>query len=343
MRIMLASLAVLAVLAVLAGTSGAMNAHADVGSLMSPRAQMEAGIDAEYVACKEGKQLLIRDNGMALCINTDSVMRVVDAGLATKSDAPDSSERYMVMSDAIMATTNSLALYDEHGEAAFPMITAMNVTDGPYPWVMNIDTAEELADGSKLDRTGSTIWSDIELRAAMGAFRDELESGNPMWMSYVFLNPATDMNEAKTSWIVLRDGYVFGSGFYPDAEKAKSILPDWSIRKAIATYDLLGADEALAMITAMESTHENYPFVIDMDGIIVAHGSIPSHVGDEATISMLENWDEILEELVDTGYSTASYVFNNPATGNEEPKQSMLVLHDDYIFGSGIYDSMDMQ
>ena len=303
---------------------------------------MDAGIDAEYVACKEGKDLLIRNTGMAMCANEDSVMRILDAGFATRSDAKDSSARYQVMSDAVMAVTNSLALYDEHGEAAFEMITAMNVSDGPYPWVMNFETAEEMADGSILDRTGTTILSEIEFRAGTGMYQDILESGAPMWSSYVFLNPATNMQEAKMSWVVMRDGNVFGSGFYPDEEQARLILPDWSIRKAIAAYDLLGAEEAFAMITAMESTDENYPFVIDMDKIIVAHGSTPGHVGDPSVIPMQDNWDEILAELEATGSTTASYEFENPSTGELEPKQSMLVLHDGYIFGSGVYSSMGM-
>jgi len=50
-------------------------------TLMSPIAQMEHGTDANAVVCKEGLQLMIKSsNGLASCVKTTSVDRLVERG-----------------------------------------------------------------------------------------------------------------------------------------------------------------------------------------------------------------------------------------------------------------------
>lgn len=41
-----------------------------------------------------------------------------------------------------------------------------------------------------------------------------LNSGEGLWVDYVYENPATGNEESKRSWLVLHEGYVFGSGYY---------------------------------------------------------------------------------------------------------------------------------
>ena len=38
------------------------------------------------------------------------------------------------------------------------------------------------------------------------------------WVDYVFLNPETGQEELKHTWIVRRGDYLFGSGWYEEAE-----------------------------------------------------------------------------------------------------------------------------
>lgn len=336
------TLSLVMILGALVVVPGVLTSYGDGGNVLSPRAQMAAGIAAEDVACREGLQLMIRDNGNAICISEQSAMRLADMGVAMTSGMSDNGARYALMKDAILSVNDALALYDQYGEDAFEKITALNVEDHAYPWVTNYDTGIEVADGSVMDRRGTVVWSGIDLEAATRGVSGILESGNGAWVTYVFLNPATGMDEAKMSWTVLRDGYIFGSGFYIEGQKAKMIASDWSIRKAISAYNQLGTEEAFAHITAMESNRESYPFVIGMDGMVAAHGSTPLHVGEQSAISMLDEWESILAELADAGKATASYEFNNPATDTVELKQTMLVLHDGYIFGSGFYNSAGM-
>ncbi len=115
--------------------------------------------------------------------------------------------------------------------------------------------------------------------------------------------------------------------------------PQVVIQNAIATYDRLGTAEAFASINSMQSTQPTYPFVIDPDSrIIVSHGANPARVGAVSVITMLPEWPDILRDLARDGRATASYDFANPATGMVEPKKSLLMLHDGYVFGSGVYN-----
>ncbi len=55
--------------------------NADNHEIMSPRKQMESGIDAEDVVCKSGLVLMIRStNGAAACVKSSTSMKLFDAG-----------------------------------------------------------------------------------------------------------------------------------------------------------------------------------------------------------------------------------------------------------------------
>ncbi len=55
--------------------------NADNHEIMSPRKQMESGIDAEDVVCKSGLVLMIRStNGVAACVKSSTSIKLSDAG-----------------------------------------------------------------------------------------------------------------------------------------------------------------------------------------------------------------------------------------------------------------------
>ena len=55
--------------------------NADNHEIMSPRKQMEPGIDAEDVVCKSGLVLMIRStNGSAACVKSSTSIKLSDAG-----------------------------------------------------------------------------------------------------------------------------------------------------------------------------------------------------------------------------------------------------------------------
>jgi len=248
---------------------------------------------------------------------------------------------------AIMSTDNALFLYAQYGEDAFPKITALNVTEEWYPFVSDDEIGLEIADGSILDRTGVLYWEAHEFNAAYGPVMDILESGHGAYISYVFLNPETGMQQAKKAWIVLHDGYIFGAGFYLTGVHGDVTAVKWSVDTSVELYKLQGADDAFAAITAMESTFESYTFVIDSDSFdLVAHGADPSQVGSNVydLVAPDKDRDQIMADLSggDGATTWVKYMLANPETGMDAEKSALLKMYDGYIFGAGYFtdDSM---
>ena len=122
-----------------------------------------------------------------------------------------------------------------------------------------------------------------------------------------------------------------------DLDQAKE-----QVAAAIYRYNQIG-DDAFDEISDDDGSFidgEIYTFVITTDGVVQAHAADPDLVGDD--ISDLEDSDGSLvtQGIIDAASAQgglATYRFNNPVTGQEEPKDSWVVLHDGLIFGSGDY------
>jgi len=83
-----------------------------------------------------------------------------------------------------------------------------------------------------------------------------------------------------------------------------------------------------------------YPFIVDAEDMtILAHGDDPTKVGSKATPLMNneKSLEQIFLEIELKGYTWASYEYNNPETDTVQTKNSLLIIHDDFIFGSGYY------
>ena len=246
--------------------------------------------------------------------------------------------------NAMMSVDRALSMYAENGSDAFADITALNVTEEWYPFVMDTETRVELADGSVLDRSGQVIWSMQELNAAIGDVKDVLESGQGAFITYVFLNPETDEQQAKKSWVVLHDGYLFGAGMYLTGQWAGKAEAKWSVATTIEMYKELGAEETFAAVNAMNSTQESYPFVLNSELVSVANGADSGHVGERLSDLVMPDKDseQIMAELNDImAESWISYTFVNPSTGEDEEKTSLLRMYDGYVFGAGYYHHDD--
>ena len=116
------------------------------------------------------------------------------------------------------------------------------------------------------------------------------------------------------------------------------------VARAIAHYDEMGAEAALARFNADPAPEfldrDLYIFVYGPEDAIVAHGVDPSLLG--RTYSSFTDVDgkQFGEEMRQTASADGTWVdykWMNPATGEVEQKSSWLVLHDDHLFGVGIY------
>ena len=86
---------------------------------------------------------------------------------------------------------------------------------------------------------------------------------------------------------------------------------------------------------------EIYVFVLNADGVSLAHAANPSLVGQNLYNLKDSTGAFIVQgilEIASPEGSWGDYLFKNPLTGNEEPKRSWVVKRDDLIFGSGYYN-----
>ena len=178
------------------------------------------------------------------------------------------------------------------------------------------------------------------------------ESG--AWFDYTYDNPASAAVETKHSWVIIHDGFIFGSGWY-EPGPSKSDAPSYTkafVQQATNLYDAVGLEETLAYHNREESIDGQwYVFVIDEDDLVVGHPD-PKRLGLD-----LKGWvgtdangynfgPEMLSATGDGKW--VSYVYRNPESGglgidfdHLELKNVWVVRHDGLLFASGWYIDAD--
>lgn len=114
------------------------------------------------------------------------------------------------------------------------------------------------------------------------------------------------------------------------------------VESAIEAYDANGT-AAFVDMTAPSTTfvdRDLYIFVFDPNHLLVAHGANAELIGDDATILVDANgvpFGNTMIVTADDDGEWVDYMWMDPLTGTEVAKSSYVVLHDGYIFGSGVY------
>ena len=242
------------------------------------------------------------------------------------------------------AVSAALDMYDESGDDALKDITASaDDYDSSKPYVFVLDDTDApkiLAHGAFPDKVGADASPLLDADRPYGQILEELRSGEGAWAEYEFPNPATGLEQSKRSWLVLRDNYVFGSGYYTetDAQAVKR-----AVDEAIGLFEAHG-DSVLDSITSSAADYDSSrPYVFVLDGgdepLVLAHGAFSERVG--AVSSALADADrpygQILADLQSGEGTWVEYEFVNPATGQDQLKRSWLSSSGPYIFGSGYY------
>jgi len=231
----------------------------------------------------------------------------------------------------------AVELYDDLGEAAFAEITSSgDYIDGElYVFVLSADGIAAYA--ADPDRVGQSF-SDLDSIGA-SIVQGILDAATPdgAWTTYRTTNPTTGRDEPKRSWVVARDGLVFGSGYYNDVDE---LVKD-QVAGAIERYEAVGS-AAFEEITSSGDyiDGEMYVFVGAPDGVILAHAANPDLVGQDLYDLQDSTGAYIVRGILDTATpdgAWTTYRFTNPITGEEEPKHTWAVLNDGLVFGSGRY------
>ena len=193
------------------------------------------------------------------------------------------------------------------------------IANGARPELVNIDPPE------RIDATGYAYGE---------AFASATDEGK--WVSYVFLNPATDEPESKHSWIMEHDGLLFGSGWYA----APAEYTQYLVRQAIARYESEGREATIAYYNSPESVDGQwYVYIVDENDILVAHAVSSALVNTDAKEIVDADGFESGKATIDTTEEGKwiEYRWPNPVSGEAEKKRSWSVKHDGLVFGSGYH------
>ena len=175
--------------------------------------------------------------------------------------------------------------------------------------------------------------------SAIAALADE----DGAWFDYTFTNPATGGVETKHSWMVLRDGILFGSGWYEEGP-SKTDVEAYTrsvVQQAVNLYNAVGLDDTLAYYNTPQSVDGQwYAFIVDAEtGVTIGHHNPNLRDRDPSLRVDATGYfygDDLLAAAESGTWS--SYVIVNPGTGEEQRKHTFAVLHDGYIFASGWYE-----
>ena len=213
------------------------------------------------------------------------------------------------------------------------------ITDDIYPFVLNATDWSTVAHGTIPEQVGECC-SDAIRFTSIQPFEmvlEELESDGTVWVEYEFLNPDTGTDQLKRTWLVQKDGYIFGAGYYISDSRAQALVFSTALN-----YGFIGRGGVLGMINNVpDEPNSLYTFVVDpATGATIAQGADPSIIGSttdwEAAIAADPG---LLDTLQNENGDFVSYMFMNPKTGEVENKRSWLAIHQGDIIGVGYYDS----
>jgi cytochrome c len=161
-------------------------------------------------------------------------------------------------------------------------------------------------------------------------------------VEYVWLDPATNTVDHKTSYIERVGDYIVGVGYYTprsDAQRAKRFLDH-----AVAYMQQVGAEKAFAAFNDPSGEfvkNDLYVFVFDMQGKYMASGASPKMVGKAVKDMTDAAGNPVVKNLIDAAKAksegTVDYVWRNPVTNKVEKKRSYVEQVGDYVVGVGYY------
>ncbi len=210
-------------------------------------------------------------------------------------------------------------------------------TDALYPFVIDRDTWVRLADGVVPTRVNQPETILDTAAVSVDYVLSELDAKGSLWVTYIFHNPATDVEQLKRSFLQLHDGLVFGSGYYTLDTDAQA-----QTHSRVLEYERDGRDDAIESINMLADVPPTrYSFAVDTaTNMTLAQGV------NTALVNEITDWSAIMtaEQNVIDRLSRGSGIWVNyehvsPTTGNTEMKRSWLVLHDGIVFGTGYYSS----
>ena len=246
----------------------------------------------------------------------------------------------------------ALQRYEAEGrEATVAYYNTPESVDGEW-YVFIFDENDQLIAHANPDLIGMDLKEDLGVDVTGYRFGDLMLNATEegLWVDYLFQNLATGNQEYKHSWVVRRDGLLFGSGWYqvmPALSTAvtKAHPAEYTVAvvdRALRYYKAYGREETVAYYNTPESVDgEWYVYIFDENDLLIAHAN-PDLLGMDLKEELgLDptgyHFGTDMVEATEEGL-WVHYVFVNPATGEEETKHAWTVRHDGLLIGSGWYE-----
>ena len=263
-------------------------------------------------------------------------------------DEPDAYTKYVVQ--------QAIARYEADGrQETLGYYNRADSVDGQWYVVIADELDNLISHPTRPELVGTNLLNPEESSDSTGYFFGEIlaaASGQGRWVTAAMLNPVTGLEQARHIWAVRRDGLLFASGWFETPEVAETVAPPpedadaytkYVVQQAINLYDVSGRDATIAYYNTEQSVDGQwYVFIVDEDNLVVSHATIPENVG----LSLIEDlgidstgfaFGPVMAAAGETG-RWVSYVYLNPATGQEETKHSWVVRRYGLLFGSGWYE-----
>ncbi len=286
-----------------------------------------------------------RQRGLALAALIISLLALDDANAESQvsTDEPDLYTKYFVQ--------QALDYYDENGrQATIRYYNSTASVDGEW-YVFIVDENDlVVAHPTIPDTIGEDLKGDVGTDINGYNFGSVMASATEQgrWISYTYLNPARgNVQEQKHSWVIRRDGLLFGSGWYEEVEPTKRQPAAYTrsfVQEAIDRYDADGRQATIDYYNSVASIDgEWYVFISDESDLVVAHATIPELLGlgpDEITGPDGYPTGRAIADAADEDGEWVDYTYLNPATGKLETKHSWVIRYDGLVFGSGWYETL---
>ena len=138
-----------------------------------------------------------------------TLLLAAGCGGGPSKDEPDAYTKHFVQ--------EALDRYEDDGlQATLDYYNSPESIDGQW-YVFIVDENDLLlAHAAAPQLLGESLVGDVGVDITGYAFGPHMAAatGSGRWVSYVFRNPESGQEETKHSWVVRRDGLLFGSGWY---------------------------------------------------------------------------------------------------------------------------------
>ena len=302
-----------------------------------PLQQQRDGVPVDAIQCNAPREMYLMNAMTPVCIYASTYEILLGYGIDLALHQSFARTVYMITDageqEVQHVVEETVRMYNSDKENALANVNRLseNIVVH-YPFILDPGTRNIVAHGVSPDRvdTQSTILGNYADKP-YSVIVDELQNNDGTWVDYVFLDPITNEDRLKRSWLVLHDGYIFGAGFYYSLEeKIYRVIDD-----AIALYEVDGGFDGINALHTSPDAH--YPLVIDpVANMVVAHGAFPEQVGP-ALVPQDASFMEMADALANGSRVVQHLSFKNPVTGEDGQKILLFRLHDGYLFMAGYY------